>query len=70
MSLYYFYLLRCRDNSLYAGITTDHECFGYREALEKLQHGVKVLIREGSAAKNFETLIPLLKDFRPNLKID
>ena len=46
-----------------AGITTDHECFGYKEALEKLQHGVKVLIREGSAAKNFETLIPLLKDY-------
>ena len=46
-----------------AGITTDHECFGYKEALEKLKHGVKVLIREGSAAKNFETLIPLLKDY-------
>jgi adenine deaminase len=46
-----------------AGITTDHECFGYTEALEKLQHGVKVMIREGSAAKNFDTLIPLLKDF-------
>lgn len=46
-----------------AGITTDHECFGYIEALEKLRHGVKVMIREGSAAKNFETLIPLLKDY-------
>ena len=46
-----------------AGITTDHECFGYIEALEKLKHGVKVLIREGSAAKNFETLIPLLRDY-------
>ena len=46
-----------------AGITTDHECFGYMEALEKLKHGVKILIREGSAAKNFETLISLLKDF-------
>lgn len=46
-----------------AGITTDHECFGYIEALEKLQHGVKILIREGSAAKNFETLISLLKDY-------
>lgn len=46
-----------------AGITTDHECFGYKEALEKLKYGVKVLIREGSAAKNFETLIPLLKDY-------
>ncbi|MES2837397.1 MAG: adenine deaminase [Bacteroidota bacterium] len=46
-----------------AGITTDHECFKYEEALEKLQIGVKVLIREGSAAKNFEELIPLLKQF-------
>lgn len=46
-----------------AGITTDHECFGYVEALEKLKHGVKVMIREGSAAKNFESLISLLKDY-------
>lgn len=46
-----------------AGISTDHECFGYQEALEKLQFGVKVMIREGSAAKNFDTLIPLLKKF-------
>ena len=46
-----------------AGITTDHECFGYIEALGKLQHGVKILIREGSAAKNFETLISLLRDY-------
>ena len=46
-----------------AGITTDHECFGYIEALEKIKHGVKILIREGSAAKNFETLISLLKDY-------
>ncbi|HKC68047.1 MAG TPA: adenine deaminase [Bacteroidia bacterium] len=42
------------------GISTDHECYMYQEALEKLQFGVKVMIREGSAAKNFETLIPLL----------
>jgi adenine deaminase len=46
-----------------AGITTDHECFKYDEALQKLQYGVKVIIREGSAAKNFNTLIPLLKLF-------
>ncbi len=46
-----------------AGITTDHECYGYLEALEKLKHGVKILIREGSAAKNFEALISLLKDY-------
>lgn len=43
-----------------AGISTDHECFRYEEALEKLQYGMKILIREGSAAKNFEALIPLL----------
>ena len=40
-----------------AGISTDHECFTYEEGLEKLQKGMKVLIREGSAAKNFEALI-------------
>ena len=46
-----------------AGITTDHECFKYEEAFEKLKHGVKILIREGSAAKNFDELIPLLNKF-------
>jgi adenine deaminase len=45
-----------------AGISTDHECFTEDEALEKLQHGMKVLIREGSAAKNFEALVGLLHD--------
>jgi len=48
-----------------AGITTDHECFTKEEALHKLQHGMKILIREGSAAKNFEALIELLHDY-PN----
>ena len=43
-----------------AGISTDHECFTYEEGLEKLQNGMKVLIREGSAAKNFNTLIDLV----------
>jgi len=43
-----------------AGISTDHECFTYEEGLEKLQRGMKVIIREGSAAKNFEALISLL----------
>ena len=45
-----------------AGISTDHECFTFDEALEKLQKGMKVIIREGSAAKNFEALIGLLPD--------
>jgi len=43
-----------------AGITTDHECFTKPEALEKLKYGMKILIREGSAAKNFDELISLL----------
>jgi len=46
-----------------AGISTDHECFTYDEAQEKLSLGMKVLIREGSAAKNFEALIDLLPEY-------
>jgi len=45
------------------GITTDHECFTYEEGREKAQLGVKILIREGSAARNFEALWPLLQEF-------
>ncbi len=45
-----------------AGISTDHECFTAEEARDKLKHGMKILIREGSAAKNFEALIDLLRD--------
>jgi len=45
-----------------AGISTDHECFSYEEGLEKLQKGMKVLIREGSAAKNFEALADLIPE--------
>ncbi|MFN4147817.1 MAG: adenine deaminase [Runella sp.] len=51
-----------------AGISTDHECFTYEEALEKLQLGLEyVLIREGSAAKNFEALIPLMSQYPTRL---
>ncbi len=45
-----------------AGITTDHECFTMEEALDKIKYGMKIQIREGSAAKNFEALSGLLKD--------
>lgn len=45
-----------------AGITTDHEAFSYEEGLEKLRRGMKILIREGSAAKNFEALAPLIDE--------
>jgi adenine deaminase len=46
-----------------AGISTDHECFTKEEALEKLKLGMKIIVREGSAAKNFEALIGLLNDY-------
>jgi adenine deaminase len=46
-----------------AGIETDHECFTKGEALEKLKLGMKILIREGSAAKNFEELILLADEY-------
>lgn len=57
--------LRGNDAQAYidAGITTDHECFTIEEALDKLERGMKILIREGSAAKNFEALIPLIDDW-------
>lgn len=50
-----------------AGISTDHECFSYEEGLEKLQKGMKVLIREGSAAKNFEALVDLIPEHYENM---
>lgn len=50
-----------------AGITTDHECFMWEEALDKLKCGMKILIREGSAAKNFEALIDLLNDYEDEI---
>lgn len=50
-----------------AGISTDHECFTFEEAEEKLSLGMKILIREGSAAKNFEALIDLLPNNYENM---
>jgi adenine deaminase len=46
-----------------AGISTDHECFTKKEALDKLHHGMKIIIREGSAAKNFEALYSLIDEY-------
>ena len=45
-----------------AGISTDHECFTMEEAVDKLSFGMHILIREGSAAKNFEALYELIDD--------
>ncbi len=54
--------LRGKDLKTYIGygISTDHECTTLEEAQEKLDLGMKILIREGSAAKNFEALHPLI----------
>ena len=46
-----------------AGISTDHECFTLNEALDKLACGMHIIIREGSAARNFDALIPLLPKY-------
>jgi adenine deaminase len=50
-----------------AGISTDHECFSSEEALDKLNGGMKILIREGSAARNFDALADLLNDHWENM---
>jgi adenine deaminase len=50
-----------------AGISTDHECFTKEEAEDKLKFGMKILIREGSAAKNFDALIDLLDEHYENM---
>lgn len=61
--------LRGEDAKKYAeaGISTDHECYTAEEAEEKLGLGMKILIREGSAAKNFEALIDLLPEHYKNM---
>lgn len=52
-----------------AGISTDHECVTAEEALDKLGLGMKILIREGSAAKNFEALAGLLHEHWDNMML-
>lgn len=49
-------------NYISKGISTDHECFTLNEAFEKIRLGMKILIREGSAARDFDELYPLLED--------
>ncbi len=54
--------LKGKDALLYAsaGITTDHECTSLEEALDKIAAGMHIIIREGSAAKNFNALHTLI----------
>ena len=51
------------DACISAGISTDHECFTYDEALHKIKSGMKISIREGSAARNFEALCRLIDEY-------
>lgn len=55
--------LRGEDARRYAaaGVETDHECLTLQEALDKIEAGMWILLREGSAARNFDELAPLLK---------
>jgi adenine deaminase len=46
-----------------SGISTDHECLTYEEAVEKIKLGMKIQIREGSLARNFETLYRLISEY-------
>src|SRR5438093_7613090 len=50
---------------LAAGVRSDHECTTYQEALEKRRLGMWIMIREGSAARNLEALLPLVQEFGP-----
>ena len=51
------------------GMSTDHECFTREEALDKLKHGMKIQIREGSAARNFDALYELLHDYSDQMML-
>lgn len=56
-------------NYVSAGIDTDHECSSLAEAEEKIIRGMKILIREGSAAKNFDELYPLIDMYPDNVML-
>jgi adenine deaminase len=50
---------------LAAGVRSDHECTTYEEALEKRRLGMWIMIREGSAARNLEALLPIVLEHGP-----
>ncbi len=58
------------DAYLKAGIETDHECYSLKEAREKMKKGMKIIVREGSAAKNLSALYPVLKKGENFLCVD
>lgn len=46
-----------------AGVGSDHECVGPHEATDKLRAGLRLMVREGSAAKNMTALLPVVNEF-------
>ena len=50
---------------LAAGVRSDHECTTLEEAMEKRRLGMWIMIREGSAARNLEALLPMVREFGP-----
>ena len=52
-----------------SGITTDHECSNLQEARDKVALGMTIQIREGSAANNFDALIPLIEESPENIML-
>ncbi len=58
------------DRYIAAGITTDHECVSLEEAEEKYRKGMTIMVREGSAAKDLEMLLPFAREHRHFLVTD
>lgn len=48
-----------------AGVMSDHECTTLEEARERIRLGMWLMIREGSAARNLDTLLPLVQELHP-----
>ncbi len=48
-----------------AGVMSDHECTTVEEARERIRLGMWLMIREGSAARNLDALLPLVKELHP-----
>ncbi len=59
--------LNGRDLCAYAaaGVMSDHECTTLEEARQRIRLGMWLMIREGSAARNLDTLLPLVKELHP-----
>ena len=59
--------LNGRDLCAYAisGVMSDHECSTFEEARQRIRQGMWLMIREGSAARNLDTLLPLVKELHP-----